>query len=223
MPEIDLKMNLDAARDWMNDQAETFDLGPYRLKVATRRAINRTLGHRRSLISMEIRDRYYAKKNEVDNSMKLKEVNSLSKQKGVISYRARASLPLSSFGALQGKTFVSVRVLKAHKRRRIQPGGKWDILQSSTRNVRKKGTKERTRVPVAAVWMAKGQVWARVAGQEHPKMLYGPNFMSFFNLPNVAKALGIEMNEYFSKRLAHETRAYHILGDLLDINYGQKK
>lgn len=71
MPEIDLKMNLDAARDWMNDQAETFDLGPCRLKVATRRAINRTLGHMRSLISMEIRDRYYAKKNEVDNSMKL--------------------------------------------------------------------------------------------------------------------------------------------------------
>lgn len=50
-------------------------------------------------------------------------------------------------------------------------------------------------------------------------MLFGPSFMSFFGLPNVSKALSIEMNEFFAKRLAHETRAWTLLTKMLKVNF----
>lgn len=205
MDVLAIKMNIEEARRWLDDGGEEFRLGSSRLKVANQRAINRTLKHMRSLISMEIRDRYYTKKEDVDAALKVHEAQSGKNQQGSLVYRNHASLPLSAFGAAQRKTFVSVRVLKAHRTRRIQPGGKWGILATSSGR--------------AAVWMARGQVWARTAEQEHPRMLFGPSFMSFFGLPNVSKALSIEMNEFFAKRLAHETRAWTLLTKMLKVNF----
>lgn len=205
MAGIQLRMNVEEARQWLADGGEEFRQGSSRLKVATQRAINRTLEHMRSLISMEIRDRYYAQKEDVDAALEVREARSGKNQLGALLYRDDASLPLSAFGAAQRTTFVSVRVLKAHRTRRIQPGGKWGILATA------KGR--------AAVWMARDQVWARVAGQDHPRMLFGPSFMSFFGLPNVEKALGIEMDGYFARRLAHEARVWPLLESALRVNF----
>lgn len=101
-------------------------------------------------------------------------------------------MPLSQFGARQGKTYVSVKVLKANRARRIQPGGEKQILAT------KKGR--------AAVWIARGHVLARVEGREKPLPLYGPSFMAFFRSPENEASIAREESAWMLKRLYHHVR-----------------
>lgn len=47
---------------------------------------------------------------------------------------------------------------------------------------------------------------ARVDDKDHPVILYGPSFMSFFTEPGMARELESEMNAFLAKRVAHELK-----------------
>lgn len=170
-------------------------LGDEELRFACARAINRSLGHMRSIISQEIRDIYYVKKSVLDKGIWLDEAVPRRHPEGALAFVGLESPPLSHFSPRRGKTYVSVRVLKAHRARRIQPGGEKKIVATS------KGR--------AAVWIAKGQVMARTEGSDTPIVLHGPSFMAFFRRKNVVKALNIEARRYYQARLEHELDYYN--------------
>lgn len=170
-------------------------LGDEELRFACARAINRSLGHMRSLISQEIRDIYYIKKAVLDKGIRLHAAVPRDHPEGALTFSGLETPPLSQFSPRRGKTYVSVRVLKAHRARRIHPGGEKKIVATS------KGR--------AAVWLAKGQVMARTEGSDQPIILYGPSFMAFFRRANVVKALTIEARRYYQARLEHELDYYN--------------
>lgn len=177
-------------QDWLSALRDEAD-GPAsvsRLRLAAVRAVNGTLKHMRTFLSREIRATYYVKKADFDAAMKIvKAFRRGPTIEGRLSFRYRQSLPLSLFNAKQGKTYVSVKVLKTNRARRIQPGGKKEILATRKRR--------------SAVWMAKGHVMARVEGREKPLPLYGPSFMAFFNSPENEATLAREKNAWMLKLL----------------------
>ncbi|WP_297668981.1 hypothetical protein [uncultured Desulfovibrio sp.] len=181
------KLVSDFRRDGLLDG---FRLGSSRVRVATSRAINRTLEHMRTLISKDIRAIYYVKKKDLDAGIKIKRAHTGKNQSGSITFSNRHSLPLSQFGARQGKSYVSVKVLKANRARRIRPGGVHNIAATA------KGR--------AAVWIAKGHVMARAEGDNTALALYGPSFMSFFTFEGRDAALQGEMDAMLQQRLVHE-------------------
>lgn len=176
-----------------DDLLSEFRYGSSRVKVAVSRAINRTLEHMRTDISKRIRKIYYVKKADFDGATKIRKADTSKNQVGYLKFSYRGSLPLSKFGATRGKNYVSVKVIRTERRKRIQPGGihhiyaSWPSLQ-------------------AAVWIAKGHVMARVDDKDHPVILYGPSFMSFFTEPGMARELESEMNAFLAKRVAHELK-----------------
>lgn len=171
-------------------------MGRSGVRLACVNAINRSLGHMRSIISAEIRDTYYIKKATLDKGIHVYKARANANAlEGVLFAEGMENPHLGNFSPKQGKTYVSVRVLKAHRARRIRPGGIHKIIATS------KGR--------AAVWLAKGHVMARSEEAEHPIILYGPSFMAFFRRPNVVKALNIEARRYYEKRLAQEINHYY--------------
>lgn len=192
MAGISVNYNADTARRYLSDLGENFRVGSSRMRIAVARAINRTTAHMRTRISRQIRATYYVKKTDLDNSAKIKMARASKNASGLLSFAERGSLPLSNFGARAGKTYVSVKVLKANRARRIQPGGAHKILATP------KGR--------SAVWMAKGHVMARVEGKDSPMVLYGPSFMSFFTIPGLPDGLRDDAHVYFVKRLEQEAK-----------------
>lgn len=172
-------------------------LGDEELRFACARAINRSLGHMRSIISQEIRDIYYIKKQVLDKGIRLDEARPRNHPEGALYFKGFESPPLSNFSPRQNakKTWISVKVLKAHRARRIQPGREKKIIATSRGR--------------AAVWLAKGQIMARTEDSDTPVVLYGPSFMAFFRRPNVVKALNIEARRYYQVRLDHELDHYY--------------
>lgn len=194
MPEMLYRVDADW-EDWLSEIWDEVDsiISESRLKWAVVDATNDTLEHMRSFLSREIRATYYVKKADLDAAIHIKEARQRRGNIfGSLSFRYRQSLPLSKFGAKQRKTFVSVRVLKANRTRRIQPGGDKKIIATS------KGR--------AAVWMAKGHVMARVEDRKKPLVLYGPSFMAFFRSPENMAAIAREENEWMLKRLRHHVQ-----------------
>ena len=116
-------------QDWLSEIWDEVDsiASESRLRQAVVRATNDTLTHMRSFLSKGIRATYYVKKADIDAAMKIVKARQRGRNiEGRLSFRYRQSLPLSQFGARQGKTYVSVKILKANRARRIQPGGeKW--------------------------------------------------------------------------------------------------
>lgn len=186
----------------LGDLETEFRLGSSRVRGAAARAINRSLGHMRSLISQSLRDIYYVKKEQLDAGIRLNKARSQKIMGGSLTFRGFESPPLSLFSPRQDtkKTSVSVKVLKAHRARRIQPGGEKKIIATSRGR--------------AAVWLAKGQIMARTEGAKRPIVLYGPSFMAFFRRPNVVKALNIEAEAFFERRLRQELR-FFLVGDAI--------
>lgn len=171
-----------------------FRYGSSRVKVAVSRAINRTLEHMRTDISKRIRKIYYVKKADFDGATKIKKADTSKNQVGYLKFSYRGSLPLSKFGATRGKYYVSVKVLRTERRKRIQPGGDRKIIATP------KGR--------AAVWIAKGHVmgWTEDSKNGVPTAFFGPSFMSFFTEPGMARELDAEMNAFLAKRVAHELK-----------------
>ncbi len=169
-------------------------IGDNGVRFAAGRAVNNSLNHMRSLISQMLRDTYYIKKEKLDTSIKIHDARFNSNPTGKLTFKDFESPPLSKFSPVQNKkrTFISVKVLKTNRRRRIEPGGEKRIIATS------KGR--------AAVWLAKGQIMARTEDSAHPVVLYGPSFMAFFRRENVIKALNIEARDWFLKRFRHELR-----------------
>ena len=113
-------------QDWLSEIWDEVDsiASESRLRQAVVRATNDTLTHMRSFLSKGIRATYYVKKADIDAAMQIVKARQRGRNiEGRLSFRYRQSLPLSQFGARQGKTYVSVKVLKANRARRIQPGG----------------------------------------------------------------------------------------------------
>lgn len=194
MPEMLYRVDADW-EDWLSEIWDEVDsiISESRLRWAVVDATNDTLKHMRSFLSRKIRATYYVKKADIDAAIHMEKAHQRGRNIiGSLSFRHRQSLPLSKFGAKQRKTFVSVRVLKANRTRRIQPGGDKKILATS------KGR--------AAVWMAKGHVMARVEDREKPLVLYGPSFMAFFRSPENMTAIAREENEWMLKRLRHHVQ-----------------
>lgn len=169
---------------------DDFRFGSSRVRVAVSRAINRTLDHMRTQISNQIRAVYYVKKQDLDPNIKTKRANTGKNQSGSLAFSNKHSLPLIQFGAKQGRSYVSVKVLKAHRAQRIRPGGVHNIAATA------KGR--------AAVWIAKGHVMARAEGDNAALALFGPSFMSFFTLKGRDTELQRAMGAMLQKRLAHE-------------------
>lgn len=171
-------------------------------RLAVWRSIDDTLKHMRSDISKKIRARYFVKKAELDKGIKMYGTMDGPHRDayGRLGFQGFENPPLSKFEPQvrknkKGKfTAVSVRVLKANRRRYIKPGGIHKIVATS------KGR--------AAVWMAKGEVMARTEEADHPVILYGPSFMAFFRLTGVADALNAETQRYFRQRLTHHMDYY---------------
>lgn len=169
-------------------------IGDNGVRFAAGRAVNNSLKHMRALISQMLRDTYYIKKQKLDASIKIHVARFNSNPTGKLTFKDFESPPLSKFSPTQNKkrTGISVKVLKAHRARFIQPGGEKKIIATSRGR--------------AAVWIAKGQVMARTEDSDHPVILYGPSFMAFFRRENVVKALNIEARDWFLKRFQHELR-----------------
>lgn len=185
--------------DWLSNIWDEVDsiISESRLRWAVVNATNDTLKHMRTIITSVkhwlINKVYYVKKEDLTAAMRLYKAHQRGRNiKGSLSFRYRQSLPLSQFGARQGKTYVSVKVLKAHRARRIRPGGDKKIMATG------KGR--------AAVWMARGQIYARVEGREKPLILYGPSFMAFFRSPENEAMLAREENTWMLKRLRHHVQ-----------------
>lgn len=168
---------------------DEFRLGSSRVKIATKWAIVDTLKYLRTQISSQIRKTYNVQKQNLDAAIKIRWPHAGKNQAGSIAFSKRHSLPLSMFDAKEtmkkgrgnkGKSLgISVQILKGKakaQRKIIRPGGihhiyaSWPSLQ-------------------AAVWLAKGHVMARVDDKDHPVILYGPSFMSFFTLEGRPDAL----------------------------------
>ena len=130
MPEMLYRVDADW-QDWLSEIWDEVDsiASESRLRQAVVRATNDTLTHMRSFLSKGIRATYYVKKADIDAAMKIVKARQRGRNiEGRLSFRYRQSLPLSQVGARQGKTYVSVKVLKANRARRIQPGGEKQIL-----------------------------------------------------------------------------------------------
>lgn len=166
-------------QDWLSEIWDEVDsiASESRLRQAVVRATNDTLTHMRSFLSKGIRATYYVKKADIDAAMKIVKARQRGRNiEGRLSFRYRQSLPLSQFGARQGKTYVSVKILKANRARRIQPGGEKQILAT------------------------------KVEGREKPLPLYGPSFMAFFRSPENEASIAREESAWMLKRLHHHVR-----------------
>ena len=181
--------------------------GSSSLKIVGARAINRTLITLRKHIDQELRATYYVKSGDIKAAVFMDKARPGKVMRGKLVFTNRMSFPLISFGAKQNKSFVSVRVLKANRQRRIAPGGKPNILE----------TEKKKR---AAVWIAKGQVFARVEGEERPVMLWGPSFMSFFNKPSVLEQLQQMNEDVLQHNLQREANA--MLQGYAKVNYRRR-
>lgn len=182
--------------DKMLELAEYFQdaqLGSAIARLSGMAAINRTLSHMRSRISRELRAIYYIKKARLDHGWEIVKARANSCPCGELLLVGKKNLPLHHFEARMGKTRrVSVRVLKASRRRMISGGG--GILMSEKGKPR--------------VWLDMyRRVLAMKKDKDKPQLLYGPNFMSFFDRPGVCERFQAEAEEYFSKRLEHELHA----------------
>lgn len=189
---LGFRVDLEGARELAGFQ-RLVRMGGNGLRLAVSHSINRTLKSMASLASAEIRDVYYVKKGVLDKGIHISMAKA-GKLEGDLAFKGYESPPLGKFDPKQGKTYVSVKVLKANRARHIQPGGKHKIIVTS------KGR--------AAVWIARGQVMARSEESEKPIMLYGPSFMAFFRRPNVSKALSIEAEELYRKNLERQIKFY---------------
>lgn len=193
---FDITINANEDTDLIEDFA--LYSGSSRVRIAFNRAITRTLMHMRSLVSQEIRDYYAIKKQEIDRDIRIRFPKTGAYQTGSLSFSGFKSIGLGRLAATrQGKKHVTTKVLKASRAKIVRPGGSRKILATS------KG--------LAAVWKRGRAVLARVEDSDKPVVLYAPTFMRFFERPNVEKALNIEMEEYFLKRLQHEAKG--LFGD----------
>lgn len=162
-------------------------------RVAFSRAINRSLVHMRSIISGELRDTYYIKKGRLDRFIRMKKARTGLEQEGKLTFEGLKNFRLSEFVSRVGEKSISVKILKVNRARFISPGGSRDIAASKADR--------------AAVWIGRNrQVMARQCGKRKPIVLYGPSFLTWFDRPNVAKALDIEAWDFFERRLEHELR-----------------
>lgn len=173
--------------------------------VAVSYAVNDTLKHMKSYASKLIRAQYYVKKKDLDQYIgHSKAFIHKSGQAiiGTLRVGGRKNLPLIEFDAQQKKNFVSVRVLKANRRRAIKPGVNSNIEDMSPGGGRSPilATKEKGR---AAVWIKKGNIYARTVDKPFPIILYGPSLMAFFSHKENRDLLQDEQASYLVKRLNH--------------------
>ena len=161
-----------------------------KLRKVMANAVNRTLLHMRTVAVRGIRETYIVNAADVRKVMTVHKARPNSNPSGALKFKGDMSLPLINFKAVQRKKGVSVRVLRSSGAKFIQPGGEKQIMAT------KKGR--------AGVWIAKGNVYARVEGKEHPIILYGPSFLSFFNKPGVAEQLRAQSEAFLAKLLQHE-------------------
>lgn len=200
---LQLKVDFSRAEDLLGRELN----GSREINLAVFEAVHHTARHMRTYISKGIRSIYYVKKGDLDASIKMSTVGKtraikrlkphVNPSMGTVTFEARRSLPLSLFGARQNRNFISVRVLKSNRARRIQPGGEQKIL--ATKNGR------------AAVWMAKGHVLARVEGRNKPLALFGPNFMGYFSRPDRMVDMQEELERHLLARLRHELGRAEVL------------
>lgn len=186
-------------QDWLSDIWDNLDsiASESRLRRAVIISTNDTLKHMRTIITSVkhglINKVYYVKKEDLTAAMRMNMARQRGRNiRGSLSFRYRQSLPLSLFNAKQGKTYVSVKVLKTSRAGRIRPGGEKKILATRKRR--------------AAVWIARGQIYARVEGREKPLILYGPSFMAFFRSPENEASIAREESAWMLKRLYHHVR-----------------
>lgn len=161
-----------------------------KIRLAIVRAINRALVHTKTAASAMIREKYYIKKSDIDPYVKVKGTKG-NKLFGWVKFKGSDSLPLAKFSHSVGKKYISVRVMKENKGRKIMAGGSKEILAT----IRKK---------LPAAFKADGHIWARTANSEKPEILYGPSLMAFFKKEENVEILRAEAAEWFEKRLAHE-------------------
>ena len=188
---MEITINAKDAHDFLDDLNLKTRLGPSRLQLATARAINRTLIHTRKKMITEIRAVHYIKAGELNRAITLKKAKAGKETRGTLTASGDLSLPLIHFRGKQLKGGVSVKVLKTSRASMLRPGGSRKII----------ATKKSGR---AAVWIAKGNIYARVEDSDHPVVLFGPNFMTFLNRPGVADRLNRESSEMLKTRIRHE-------------------
>ena len=199
MNDFQIRLDTAEAERRLGRTAETLRAGG--MNKAMRRAINRTLAHVRTEIVREIRKIYVVSAGGVSKTITVIKAKSLGKASGgglsgELRFKGDMSVPPSRANARQGKKGVTVRVLREGGGKRIQPGGDKKILATQKRGL-------------AAVWMAKGFVLARVEGKDRPQILYGPSFMAFFSRPGVMERLRQSSQATLQKRLEHEV-AYEL-------------
>lgn len=195
MGAISVAINTEEARRHLSSLGQNFKDGGKSVRIAVMRAINDTLKHMVTDISARVRQTYNVKKSDLDRYLKVRRAGSFRSMRGGLYFSRRHSMPLSMFGATQNKNYVSVKVLKSMGKGRIKPRGNAKSKHKQTIVTTPKGR--------AAVWMAKGQVMARVEEKERPVVLYGPSFMSFFTAEGIPEALNEEAQAWFDKRLTH--------------------
>jgi hypothetical protein len=184
---IDAFRAQDMARYYSRSKGRNYST---RVTIATARAINRALEHMRTLVIKDIRSVHNVSRKDVAAAMKLTRAKAKKLMEGSLAFDGRDALPLISFQGRQLAKGVSVRVLKTSRAGKIRPGGSHGILA--------------TRKGRAAVWIAKGQIMARTEGADHPIILWGPSFMTFFRRPGVAERMRGQAEQEFSERLKHE-------------------
>lgn len=184
--------NMDEVLADVREDMSFFSPNAGRVRAAISYAVNDTLKHMKSYASKLVRGQYYVKKHDLDKAIGSRKAyikKTGAAIVGMLSFKSKKNLPLVQFGATQNRKFVSVRVLKANRKRQIQPGGHKEIVETQ------KGR--------AAVWIAKGHVFARTEKDAGPIILYGPSLMAFFGHDENKILLRNEQTAWLLKRLEH--------------------
>jgi hypothetical protein len=187
---LQLVLNADELRKRAGDMAHNFETSHSKLVLAAKYAADDTLEHVRALSVKGIRSTYFVKAGDLRKRIFLQKAR--ADKGGVrarLTFYGNLALSLTSFGAKKTKTGISVRILKERGRRMIRPGGEKFI--------------KRTEKGRAAVWIAKGHVVARTDTRDHPVVLRGPSFLSWFKRPGVYEQLAAAADAKFYDRLIH--------------------
>ena len=190
---MEIKINTADAHRYLDDLGLKIRLGTSRLQLATARAINRTLITVRKGMVQEIRAVHYISAGDLNRAITIKKAKTSAVAEGKLQAEGDLSMPLINFRGRQLKGGVSVKVLKTSRAGLLRPGGSRNIIAT-----KKKGR--------AAVWIAKGHIFARVEGSDHPVVLFGPSFMTFLNRPGVAERLNREATDMLQARIIHEAK-----------------
>lgn len=153
------------------------------------RSLNRAILSMRTVTSKMIRAEYAALKQDVDETMWVKQAT-LHYKVAILYARGRMSIPLVRWKATQTRKGVSVLIRKG--------GGKKVIA----------ATGGKKNAPLFGTFIAKGEVYGRIKQKSRYPIvrLYGPSFLAILGRPQTRAAQQERATEIFTKRVLVEAK-----------------